>query len=136
MGTGARLGAFISIGGNQTITIITPLLAVLEFGDYAIIAFIVVVFAGGAAFTARPDINLNRLQRQMNELQQKLDALLKHHGIEMPTPPPSDLSPENQMMARDPSQKIAAIKLYRQEHPGTGLREAKERIEEFARTGR
>ena len=114
----------------------TPFLAVLEFGDYAIIAFIVVVFAGGAAYTARPDLNLTRLQRQMNELQQKLDALLKHHGIEMPAPPPSDLSPELQMMARDPSQKIAAIKRYREDHPGIGLREAKERIEEFYKAGR
>ena len=114
----------------------TPFLAVLEFSDYAILAGIVIVFAGGAAFTARPEVNLQRLERQMRELQQKLDALLKHEGIEMPSPPPSDLSPENQMLARDPAQKIAAIKLYRQEHPGAGLAEAKERIEEFCKSGR
>ena len=41
----------------------TSFLAVLEFGDYAIIAFVVVVVAGGAAYTARPDLNRNRLQR-------------------------------------------------------------------------
>ena len=114
----------------------TPLLAVLEFKDYAIIAGIVMVFAGGAAYTARPEINLLRLQRQMNELQQRLDALLKHHGIQMPTTLPSDLSPDVQLMAKDPYQKIAAIKLYREEHPGVGLAEAKERIEEFSKTGR
>lgn len=114
----------------------TSLLAVLEFSDFVIIAAIVAAFAGGAAFTTRPNINLLRLERQMQELQQKLDALLKHQGIEMPTPPPSDLSPELQFMARDPHQKIAAIKLYRQEHPGAGLAEAKERIEEFYRNGR
>ena len=34
-------------------------------------------------------------------------------------------------MARDPSQKIAAIRLYREENPGVGLREAKEKIEAF-----
>jgi ribosomal protein L7/L12 len=108
----------------------------LEFSDYAIIAGVVIVFAGGAAFTARPAVNLQPLERQMREMQQKLDALLKHAGIELPAPPASDVSPELQMMARDPSQKIAAIKRYREEHPGTGLREAKERIEEFCRTGR
>ena len=61
---------------------------------------------------------------------------MKHQGIEMPSFPPCALSPEVQLMAKDPSQKIAAIKLYREEHPGTGLREAKERIEEFSKTGR
>jgi ribosomal protein L7/L12 len=114
----------------------TPLLATLEFNDYAIIAGIVVVFAGAAAYTVRPDINLQRLERQMRELQQKLDALLKHEGIELPTPPASDMSPEVQMMANDPRQKISAIKLYRQEHPGVGLAEAKNRIEEFNKIGR
>ena len=125
-----------TLGGITHHTIMTALLAVLDFKDYAIIAGIVVVFAGGAAYTARPEINLLRLERQMRELQQKLDALLKHQGIEMPTPPASDLSPEVQMMAKDPYQKIAAINLYRQEHPGVGLAEAKERIEEFCKTGR
>jgi len=37
------------------------------------------------------------------------------------------------LMAGDPSQKIAAIKLFREENPGTGLREAKEAIEEFVK---
>ena len=114
----------------------TSLLAVLEFTDYAIIAGIVVIFAGGAAYTRRRDNNLMRLERLMRELQQKLDAVLKHQGIEMPATTPSDLSPELQLLAKDPQQKIAAIKLYREENPGTGLAEAKQRIEEFCRTGR
>jgi ribosomal protein L7/L12 len=96
----------------------------------------VAAFAGGAAYTTRPNINLMRLERQVQELQQKLDALLKHQGIEMPAPPPSDLSPEVQLLARDPDQKIAAIKLYRKEKRGVGLAGAKERIEEFYRSGR
>jgi ribosomal protein L7/L12 len=49
----------------------------------------------------------------------------------MPTPPPSGLSPQVELLARDPDRKIAAIKLYREEHPGTGLAEAKLIIEEF-----
>jgi ribosomal protein L7/L12 len=114
----------------------TTMLAVLDIWDYSIIAFIVMIFAGGAAYTSRRDMTSVRLERQMLELQQKLDALLKHQGIEMPTPPPSDLSPEVQLMAKDPYQKIAAIKRYREEHPGVGLAEAKQRVEEFCKTGR
>jgi hypothetical protein len=113
----------------------TPLLAVLEFSDYAIIAGIVIVFAGGAAYTTRRDINLQRLERQMRDLQRKLDALLKHQGIEMP-PSPSGLSPEVELLARDPNQKIAAIKLYREENPRVGLAEAKLKIEGFYESSR
>ena len=109
----------------------TPLLAVLEFSDYAIITVIVGVFAGGAAYTKRTDVNLLRMQRQMRELQDKLDALLRHQGIQWPSPSPCGLSPEVQLLARDPSQMIAAIKLHREENPGMGLREAKEEIEAF-----
>jgi hypothetical protein len=46
-----------------------------------------------------------------------------------------DLSPEVQAMAKDPSQLIAAIKLFRQEHPDVSLAAAKERIERFCQTG-
>ena len=109
----------------------TPLIGVLEFGDYAIIAWIVVVFAGGAAFTARQRVDLGRFEKQLNLLQLKLDALLKHHGVELPPPPPSGLSPEVERLANEPGGKIAAIKLYRQQNPGTGLAEAKAKIEDF-----
>ena len=64
------------------------------------------------------------------------DTIGSKPAIDMSAPVPSDLSPEVQMMARDPQQKIAAIKLYRQEHPGTGLAAAKERVEDFRKTGR
>jgi ribosomal protein L7/L12 len=109
----------------------TALLAVLEFNDYAFIAGIMVIFAGSAAFKARPEINLARLERQMREMQGKLDALMRHQGIAIPPPPPSGLSPEVERLASSPETKIAAIKLYREEKPGIGLREAKEAIEEF-----
>ncbi len=75
-----------------------------------------------AVYSSRKDMSLIRLERHARELQQKLDALLKHQGIEMPTPQPSDMSPELQLMAKYPQQKIAAIKLYRgRENPGVGL---------------
>ena len=81
------------------------------------------------------EAKVNRLTFQVADLQNRLDALLKHQGVVMPTSI-SDLSAELQMMAKDPHQKIAAIKLYREERPGTGLAEAKERIERFYTTGR
>jgi hypothetical protein len=46
-----------------------------------------------------------------------------------------DLSPKAQALARQPSQLIAAIKLFRQEHPDVSLTQAKERIERFCKTG-
>jgi ribosomal protein L7/L12 len=109
----------------------TILLAVLEFKDFAIIAGIVAVFAGVAALTKSSDMARLRLELQVQELQRKLDALLKHQGIEMPQPPPSGLSSEVEQLASQPNTKIAAIKLYRDQNPGTGLREAKEKIEAF-----
>ena len=109
-----------------------PLLAVLQFSDYAFIAVIVAVFAGGATLTKRQGIDLGRLERRLKSVEQKLDALLKHEGIEPPPPPPSGLSPEVEQLARDPSKKIAAIKLHRKENPGVGLAEAKAKIEEFS----
>ena len=99
----------------------SSLFAILEFSDYAIIAFIVLVFAGASSVIAHQRVDLRRLER-------KLDALLKHHGIALPT----RLSPEVQRMARDPRQKVAAIKLHREQNPGLGLAEAKEEVEDFA----
>lgn len=96
----------------------TPLFAVVEFSDYAIIAGIVVIFGGGAALAARKRFDLRRVER-------KLDLLLKHHGIEVPS--------EFELMAKDPEQKIAAIRLYREEHPGVSLAEAKAIVEEIAK---
>lgn len=72
----------------------------------------------------------NMMQNQrvyLRRLDIKLDALLKHQGVEWPS-----LSPEVQALALDPSRKIAAIKRYREEHPDIGLAEAKAEVEAFA----
>jgi hypothetical protein len=98
----------------------TPLLAVLDLEDYGIIALIVMVFAGGASFATRQRLDLRRLER-------KVDALLQHHGVAVP----SLLSPEVQRLAKDPAQKLAAIKLHRKQNPGLGLAEAKAEVEEL-----
>ena len=82
---------------------------------------IVIIFAGGVSYAARQRRDLGRIER-------KLDALLKHQGVELP----SRLSPEVQLLARDPGRKIAAIKLHREQNPGLSLAEAKKEIEDFA----
>jgi hypothetical protein len=118
----------------------TTVIAALEFKDFAataaflaiftVGAVIVGIFGGGGGYYARrSNENVRLLARQMRELQRKLDALLKHQGIEMPPPSAAGMSPEVEQLARDPKTKIAAIKLYREENPGIGLREAKERVE-------
>ncbi len=99
----------------------TSLLAILEFGDYAVIAVIVRFFAGGASFAARQRLDLRRVER-------KLDAVLKHQDVALPTP----LSPEVQLLAKDPSKKIAAIKWHREQNHGLGLADAKREVEDFA----
>lgn len=40
-------------------------------------------------------------------------------------------STDFEMLARDPSQKIAAIRLYREMNPGIGLAQAKAKVEEI-----
>jgi ribosomal protein L7/L12 len=103
---------------------------VLNFWDFLVIGLIVLCFAG-ADYLKGPDVKLQLLSLQVRELQKKLDALLKHQGVELPAPPPSGLSPEVELLASVPDTKIAAIKRYRQENRGVGLREAKEKIEAF-----
>jgi ribosomal protein L7/L12 len=61
------------------------------------------------------------------QLERKLDALLQRAGVHLP----SGLSPEVELLARDPAKKIAAIKLHR-EQTGLSLVEAKDAVEEFA----
>jgi len=104
-----------------------PVLAtVLGFSDFAILAWVVVVFAGAAAYGGRRAQELRRIER-------KLDTLLKHHGL--PVSPGAALSEEVQCLARNPADKIQALKLHRLQ-TGLGLAEAKADIEEFIKAGR
>ena len=101
----------------------TPIFASsLGFGDFAIIAWIVLVFAGGAAAYSSRQSGLRRIER-------KLDALLKHQGVSLS--PQAKVSEEVQQLARD--HKIEAIKLHR-EQTGLGLAEAKSEVEDFIKT--
>jgi ribosomal protein L7/L12 len=99
------------------------LFAVLEFGDYAIIAVILLLAGGGAAASAylRP---ADRERRQ--RIEHKLDLILTHLGIEY-VPPPKAVWQE---LADDPARKIEAIKVYR-EQTGVGLAAAKKAVEDY-----
>jgi ribosomal protein L7/L12 len=66
-------------------------------------------------------------RNRLRVVERKLDALLQHHGVNVPSP----LSPEVQRLATNPRRKIAAIKLHREEHPGLTLAKAKTEVEEF-----
>jgi ribosomal protein L7/L12 len=83
----------------------------------AALAVVVVVRSSHANMTAH-----------LRRVEQKLNALLRHHGVE-PTQGPA-LSDRVKELAADPARKIAAIKAYREE-TGAGLAEAKEAIESF-----
>ena len=95
------------------------LLAVVTLTDLALPAIILIfIILGGAASRAtRQRPNLHRIER-------KLDALLQHHGVQIPC----NLSPEVQRLASDPTQKITAIKLHR-EQTGVSLADAKSDVE-------
>jgi hypothetical protein len=98
--------------------------AVLDVGDFAIIALLILVLAsGGAAATTylRP-ADRKRLQR----IEHKLDLILTHLGIDYVPPARAAW----QQLADDPTQKIAAIKAYREQH-GVGLAEAKKAVEDY-----
>jgi len=104
---------------RNRISFMTPLLASLQLTDFMVIAFIVLVFGGGAAIVGRQRVDLRRLDR-------KLDALLKHQGI----PRPPIVSEEVQQVLRDPTKKPEAIKLHR-EQMGLDLEDAIADVEAF-----
>ncbi len=105
-----------------------PLLAALEFSDFAIIAAIVLVIAGGsAAWGARTPASEQTVLR----LESKLNLIMKHLGIERPDPSSAlGLSEEVRRLADNPTLKIQAIKLHR-EQTGASLKEAKDAIEAY-----
>ena len=112
------------------------LLAFLDSMDpWGVIGVLVVIvlfnLVRGAFDGRRPGGSTRYLERRMKVLEEKLDALLDFHGIEVPMPPTSGLSPEVERLASDPETKIAAIQLYREQNRGIGLAQAKAKIEAF-----
>ena len=103
----------------------TPVFAtVLDFSDFAVIAWLMIVFTGAAAYATRKSAETQRIER-------KLDALLKQQGIILP--PQAKLSKEVQRLARDPAQRSNAVMLHRTENE-LGVAEAKADIEDFIKT--
>jgi hypothetical protein len=105
--------------------------AILETKDFAIIALLILAFAGGTAGTkllgGSPDA---KILSRIRMLERKLDAIIGHLGIELPDAlVNSGLSPEVCSLA-DKGEKISAIKLHRQE-TGIGLKEAKDAVEAY-----
>jgi ribosomal protein L7/L12 len=116
------------------------LFAVLELGDYAIIAVLISLIAGGGAATSaylRP-ADRDRLRSQVTQLrsqvdlltqrlEHKLDLILAHLGVEyVPPPPPTEYTV--QLDGFDAAKKINVIKVVR-EITGLGLKEAKDFVE-------
>jgi ribosomal protein L7/L12 len=61
-------------------------------------------------------------------IERKINALLRHHGVDPTQGLP--LSERVKQLANDPSRKIEAIRVYREE-TGAGLAEAKEAVEAY-----
>lgn len=70
--------------------------------------------------------SVKRLERKMKRIDLSLSLLLNRMEIEVP----SQLSDRVKQIALDPYRRIEAIKLYREETQ-SGLRDAKEAIEDF-----
>jgi hypothetical protein len=105
--------------------------AVMDFLDFiwiwCIVMLSVSVYAGGkAAYGRFKPSDRVRFRR----LEAKLDLILNHLGLEYQPPAPGELSEDVMALADDPTNKIAAIKLHREE-TGLGLKEAKDAVEAY-----
>jgi hypothetical protein len=109
----------------------THLLAVLETQDIGIIAFLILLFAGGTAGSQLlAGSSDTKLLSRLRMTEKKLDAIIEHLGVELPdTVVNGGLSTEACVLA-DEGEKIPAIKLHRQE-TGVGLKEAKAEVEAY-----
>ena len=67
-----------------------------------------------------------RQQSKISQLEHQLHTLFKQRKGENP------LSPEVELLAKDPKQKVAAIKLHRDQNPGMSIADAKWDIENLA----
>ncbi|GAB2702420.1 hypothetical protein [Nocardia thraciensis] len=82
--------------------------------------------------------NHRRLERRMERIERKLDAIMRHLQIADPLPPPP-VSPSQPVvdgfrMAEvdellTQGKKIQAIKVYRELYPATSLKAAKDAVE-------
>ena len=90
----------------------TPLLAMTGSEDHQAIIFIVVILFTFVITAIRQQSKINKLEHQIIILfkQQKGERLL---------------TPEVELLAKDPKKKIAAIKLHRDQNKGMSIADAK-----------
>lgn len=74
--------------------------------------------------------NRKRDRERMERIERKLDLLLLHNDLQFEWPP-RGASPVEVLVAE--GKKIEAIKVYRLDNPGVGLKEAKDVIDGIAR---
>ena len=80
--------------------------------------------------TSEPlDQRLKRVERKLDLIEHRLAVIHEHVGIDESL---DESLFEVKWLLTD-GQKIQAIKAYREQHPGVGLREAKEAVEEMQR---
>lgn len=98
------------------------------FWIWVIVTLCVSTYAGGAAAYARlKPSDIARLRR----VDAKLDLILRHLGLEYEEPAaPFALSDEVKALADDPTKKIQAIALHR-EQTGAELKEAEDAVEAY-----
>ena len=102
------------------------MLADVEFQGFFWIAMIFGLIAFAAFSTSKPS-DASPLRR----IEGKLDLVVQHLQLEYKDPAiPGNFSDEIKALAADPSRKIQAIKLLR-EQTGVGLKEAKDAVEAY-----
>jgi ribosomal protein L7/L12 len=97
----------------------TQLLTIFGIGDHRILIFIVVLLVMNAIYAIRQQSRISLLEHQ-------LQILFKQQNGENP------ISSEVKDLAKDPKQKIAAIKLHREQNPGMSIADAKWDVENLA----
>jgi ribosomal protein L7/L12 len=91
----------------------------MEWAVAAVVGAVLLLMALGSWLDTRA---------RVARIERKINALLRHHGVD-PTQG-SPLSERVKQLANDPSRKIEAIRVYREE-TGAGLAEAKEAVEAY-----
>jgi ribosomal protein L7/L12 len=71
-------------------------------------------------------VTVTRIERRLRDHEMRLDLLLRHAGIDLSKP--AEPSERVKLLAQQPSQRIEAIKAYREES-GADLRSARAMIE-------
>jgi ribosomal protein L7/L12 len=94
----------------------TSPLSTFGIEDHTALTIIVIILIVNAISDVRQQIKISRLEHQLHRL-------IKQQKGE------SSLSPAVQLMAKDPKQKVAAIKLHREQNPGMTIANAKWDIE-------